>query len=342
MVIDVESFQYETSARANRWSLILASYAVHCLAVLMLPAIGLIEPIRFEANRPQYPVQLVSVTPYSEPEPYRPVTLPRQLVQPAPVLNDNSIVSDPPAPSPVAAGISASSPKLPDLNISAARSRLPVSINSFPTPALPRTNKPMAQVQTGGFGDPKGLPGEGKLGAHLPVARIGSFDLPPGPGNGNGTGGGTGVKGVVTTTTFGTPTDGHTPPAARRGNGNGGGTGVQQAGFGDATVATGPGGGKPGRGGASPAKVVPAEILYKPIPTYTDEARSLKLEGEVLAEVLFPASGQPRVIRVIHGLGHGLDEAAAEAISKIRFKPAQQEGQPVDSTAIVHIVFKLA
>ena len=29
-------------------------------------------------------------------------------------------------------------------------------------------------------------------------------------------------------------------------------------------------------------------------------------------------------------------------LGQIRFRPAQQEGQPVDSTAIVHIVFELA
>jgi TonB family protein len=86
----------------------------------------------------------------------------------------------------------------------------------------------------------------------------------------------------------------------------------------------------------------PVEIMFKPSPVYTDEARSLKLEGEVLLEVSFSANGTLHVNRVVRGLGHGLDEAAVAAATKIRFKPASRGGQPVDSTAIVHVTFQLA
>jgi TonB family protein len=79
-----------------------------------------------------------------------------------------------------------------------------------------------------------------------------------------------------------------------------------------------------------------------PTPTYSDEGRAKKIEGEVLLQVVFTASGDVKVLRVVQGLGHGLDEAAQNAARQIRFKPAQQDGQPVDSTAIVHIVFNLA
>jgi len=48
------------------------------------------------------------------------------------------------------------------------------------------------------------------------------------------------------------------------------------------------------------------------------------------------------VNRVVRGLGHGLDEAAAAAANKMHFKPALRNGQAVDSTAIVHVVFQLA
>jgi outer membrane biosynthesis protein TonB len=41
-------------------------------------------------------------------------------------------------------------------------------------------------------------------------------------------------------------------------------------------------------------------------------------------------------------LGHGLDEAAIAAANKMRFKPAQRNGQAMDSAAIVHVVFQLA
>jgi len=84
------------------------------------------------------------------------------------------------------------------------------------------------------------------------------------------------------------------------------------------------------------------EITYRPNAVYTDEARSLKLEGEVLLEVEFAANGQLHVNRIVRGLGHGLDEAAVAAANKMRFKPASRNGQAMDSTAIVHVVFQLA
>ena len=84
------------------------------------------------------------------------------------------------------------------------------------------------------------------------------------------------------------------------------------------------------------------EITYKPQPLYTDDARSLKLEGEVLLEVMFSANGTLHVNRVVRGLGHGLDEAAVAAANKMRFKPALRMGQPTDSTAVVHVLFQLA
>ena len=88
--------------------------------------------------------------------------------------------------------------------------------------------------------------------------------------------------------------------------------------------------------------VVAVEVLSKPTPTYTDEARRLKIEGEVVLEVDFSAAGTVRVLRVVRGLGHGLDESAAQAAQQIRFKPATSEGRPVDYRTTVQIVFRLA
>jgi TonB family protein len=96
------------------------------------------------------------------------------------------------------------------------------------------------------------------------------------------------------------------------------------------------------RQAATAARTLPVEILYKPKPVYTDEARRQRIEGEVLLKVAFSASGQVEVLGVTRGLGYGLDEAAIAAARQIRFKPAQQDGHAVDSTATVHIVFELA
>jgi TonB family protein len=86
----------------------------------------------------------------------------------------------------------------------------------------------------------------------------------------------------------------------------------------------------------------PVEIVFKPTPEYTDEARSARIEGTVSLELEFTAAGDVRVLRVVRGLGHGLDEVAQRAALRIRFKPAQSDGRPVDSRATVHITFRLS
>jgi TonB family protein len=158
------------------------------------------------------------------------------------------------------------------------------------------------------------------------------MDLPPGPGYGNGTGGANGARGTIGSAGFGNGTAIPPTSSGRR-------TTVQQSGFSDAAKITE----APKKAAAqSTAAVQPVEILAKPRPAYTEEARHLKLEGEVLLEAVFGANGQVQIIRVIRGLGHGLDESAIRAAQQIRYKPAAREGQPVDFPATVHIVFQLA
>jgi TonB family protein len=111
--------------------------------------------------------------------------------------------------------------------------------------------------------------------------------------------------------------------------------------FGDATVAA-PASRRSAAPTPSDSASGPVEILSKPRPVYTREARALQIEGEVLVEIQFHASGEVRILRVVHGLGHGLDESAVASAREILFRPARQSGAPVDSTAIVHIQFQLA
>jgi len=197
---------------------------------------------------------------------------------------------------------------------------------------VPTVKAPIEQVQTGGFGDPNGLPGTGRQGAKLYAAALGSFDAPVGPGQGNGSGGAKGIKGTVASADFGNGVA-TAPKGDGRGQVSTGGFGSEQVVHQGYRLEVGP---------DPHAATTPVEITFKPLPAYTAEARSLKLEGEVLLEMSFGANGTLQVNRVVRGLGHGLDEAAIAAASKIRFKPALRDGQPVDSTAIVHVVFQLA
>src|SRR6185503_20698258 len=94
-------------------------------------------------------------------------------------------------------------PAVAKLVTGGARPTLIVHTGEFGSSAPPTVNAPIQKVQTGGFGDPNGLPGEGKQGAKLTAAKLGSFDLPEGAGTGNGTGGAKGIKGTFASTGFG-------------------------------------------------------------------------------------------------------------------------------------------
>lgn len=84
------------------------------------------------------------------------------------------------------------------------------------------------------------------------------------------------------------------------------------------------------------------KILWKPVPQYTDEAREQRIEGEVVVLVRFLSAGVVETIRVVNGLGYGLDQHAVAAAEAVRFEPATQNNEPVDFVAHMRIRFELA
>jgi TonB family protein len=197
--------------------------------------------------------------------------------------------------------------------------------------AAPTVKLPVNKVQTGGFGDPNGLPGKGDANKTTNVNRLGSPALPGGPGYGNGTAGDKGVRAVVASTGFGNGIA--NPPQA------GGRQGVvQKSGFADQTVVSD----APKKKAVSDSLTSQVDILSKPRPEYTAEGRALKLEGDVVIDVVFLANGSMQLSNVVSGLGHGLDEAAVQAAQQIKFKPAKRDGEAVDFPARVRIEFRLA
>jgi TonB family protein len=205
--------------------------------------------------------------------------------------------------------------------------------NLNPGSAATPTLKPMApdKVQTGGFGDPNGLPGKGDPNHATNVNRLGSPALPGGEGYGNGTGGKNGTAGVIPSTGFGNGTA--IPPTSNKK-----GT-VVAGGFGNATdTSDAP---KKKAAPTGPADTAP-DITDKPRPEYTAEGRSMRIEGDVRISLVFLANGTVQINKVVSGLGHGLDESAVRAAQQIKFKPAKKDGQPVDFPAVVRIEFRLA
>jgi TonB family protein len=192
---------------------------------------------------------------------------------------------------------------------------------------------PVEKVQTGGFGDPNGVAGKGDPKHATNVARLGSPALPGGEGYGNGTGGKNGIRGTVASTGFGNGTA--VPPTGSGKKGT-----VVSTGFANAADATAEAP-KKKQQAAGAADTSPT-ILDKPRPEYTAEGRSLKIEGDVVVDMVFLANGTIQINQVISGLGHGLDEAAVRSAQQIKFKPALRQGQPVDFPARVRIEFRLA
>ncbi len=198
------------------------------------------------------------------------------------------------------------------------------------------TKRPLNQVQTGGFGSPQGFPGRAQGDSPGNVPKLGSFGLPEGPGVGNGTGGSRGIPGVVASAGFGSGIAG---PGSSGGRGGTGGSTVTTGVF-EKVVPVAPPAEKPKT--LPPTDFQPVEIFSKPFPAYTEEARRLGIQGEVTLSVVFQASGAIRVTGIVKSLGHGLDQAAIQAATQIRFKPAQRDGKPADFPATLRIQFRLA
>src|SRR5258708_7962513 len=318
-------------------------YTFLVLMILLFINIGLLFPDRIQLK--EYRVTALIPLPAMRPEPepikVKPV-IKAKLLPPAPVFEQPRLIvprevhrtptESVEAPRVVLNQFAA--PQLKMASAGGARPQLSHTGEFSGSSVTPTVNAAVQQVQTGGFGDPNGLQGTGKPNAKLYAAQTGAFEMPAGAGQGNGSGGAKGIKGTVASADFGKGI-----ANGANGDGRSSGRGVSTGGFGSeqvvhntpkATLAdSGP-----------PTNSV--EIPFKPQPVYTDEARSLKLEGEVLLEVMFGANGTLHVNRVVRGLGHGLDEAAIAAANKMRFKPALRNGQPVDSTAIVHVTFQIA
>lgn len=88
--------------------------------------------------------------------------------------------------------------------------------------------------------------------------------------------------------------------------------------------------------------VTSAACVYCPEPPYTDEARKEKLQGQVTLRVLVGSDGRAKQIRVVKGLGLGLDESALQAIRGWRFAPAKDaRGRPLASWVTIETRFQL-
>jgi TonB family protein len=326
-------FQSSTSGRSDRsWRSYVGSIVVHC--VLILLALTITIPVIQPVRRPTEKIMLVApvlsefkakITPPPPIHTRAPVAplIPKPASVPPKVLQVAAPRPVPPKPTIIAAA-----PEIKDIPSTPAPVELkpdlppvpkaPVQTGVFQQSIDVAKNTPAAKLVVGGFGDPPSA--NAKPG--LAPAKVGAFE----------TAGGSGANGGHNQATV---KEGAFGSATVAGNTHAGGA-VKSAGFDEAAQAR-----KKTVDPNAAQALRPVEVLSKPRPAYTTEARSLRIEGHVSLEVVFLATGSIRVVRVVHGLGHGLDEAAEQAARQVRFKPATRGGVPVDTDATIDITFEL-
>ncbi len=82
-------------------------------------------------------------------------------------------------------------------------------------------------------------------------------------------------------------------------------------------------------------------VLYQVEPEFSEEARKAKFSGNVEVYLWVDTDGKPSHIRVVRGVGMGLDEKAVEAVRQYRFKPAMKDGKPVQVDLYVDVNFQI-
>jgi protein TonB len=142
-----------------------------------------------------------------------------------------------------------------------------------------------------------------------------------------------------------TPRPAPPPEVDSQGPGVGGGVGTGQGtgvGPGDGS-GIGPGsGGGTGGGPYRPGSGISAPAIVREVkPDYTEEGRRRHLEGDVVLEIVVKSDGTVGNVKLLQGLGAGLDQRAIDAVRQWRFSPAKRYGTPVDVVVEVAMEFKL-
>jgi periplasmic protein TonB len=79
--------------------------------------------------------------------------------------------------------------------------------------------------------------------------------------------------------------------------------------------------------------------LNVPQPAYNERAREAGIEGKVRVELTVDESGSVVSVRVLSGLGYGLDEAAVAAAQRATFEPALRCGKAARATFTISMRF---
>lgn len=86
----------------------------------------------------------------------------------------------------------------------------------------------------------------------------------------------------------------------------------------------------------------PATEVYTPAPAYPSEARRRNIEGTVLVELAIAQDGTCAVRRIVESSGFTpLDDAVEKTVAHWKYRSADADGRPDQTTKRVRFVFKL-
>lgn len=83
------------------------------------------------------------------------------------------------------------------------------------------------------------------------------------------------------------------------------------------------------------------EVIFKVEPEFSEEARKAKFMGVVTVNLIVDTVGRAQNVRIIRGVGMGLDQKALEAVRQYRFRPAMENGHPVPVQVNVEVQFQI-
>jgi TonB family protein len=142
--------------------------------------------------------------------------------------------------------------------------------------------------------------------------------------------------GVLTETKADTESHG---PGRGGGAGSGTGTGL---GEGDGRgIGPGSGGGIGGGPYRPGSGIEPPRVVREVKADYSEDARRRGLTGDVVLEIIVRRDGTVGDVKILEGLGAGLNERAVQAVRQWQFAPARRQGTPVDVIVEVAVEFRL-
>ena len=87
--------------------------------------------------------------------------------------------------------------------------------------------------------------------------------------------------------------------------------------------------------------VTQGNLLKRVTPEYPALAKAARLQGTVLLHAIIGKDGTIKSLRIKQPLGLGVDESAAEAISKWRYRPYILNGDPVEVDTTITVTYEL-